>query len=215
MTEQLNLLLVFSTGLTSVLSPCVLPVIPIIVLGTEKDHGLRPLLVVTGLSTTFILMGIVSSLFGGVIAPAMNVVEKIAGIAIILFGVLMLVGMNLFKYLTFLQNFGGKSKGSFSGFLLGLTLGIVWIPCIGPMLSSVLALVATNGKLINGIAMLSIYAAGFAVPFLIAGYASQLFRCKVSILRKYPFIFNVISGSMLIVLGLVITLKGMVIFGAF
>jgi cytochrome c-type biogenesis protein len=215
MNGQFNLLLVFGAGLTSVLSPCVLPVIPIIVLGTEKDHRLRPLLVVTGLATTFILMGIVSSLFGAVIGPTMNVVEKIAGVAIILFGVLMLLDINLFKHLTFLQSFGSKSKGSFSGFLLGLTLGVVWIPCIGPMLSSVLTLVATNGKLLNGIVMLSVYAAGFAVPFLIAGYASQLFRSNVSFLRKYPLAVRIISGSVLIVLGLVITLKGMVIFGAF
>jgi len=215
MTEQFNLLLVFGAGLTSVLSPCVLPVIPIVVLGTEKDHRLRPLLVVTGLATTFILMGIVSSLFGAVIGPAMSVVEKIAGVVIILFGVLMLLNINLFKHLSFLQSFGSKSKGTFSGFLLGLTLGIVWIPCIGPMLSSVLTLVATNGKLLNGIAMLSIYSAGFAVPFLVAGYASQMFRSKVSLFKKNPIIFNVISGIVLIVLGLIITFKGMVIFGAF
>ncbi len=215
MSDQLNLLLVFGAGLTSVLSPCVLPVIPIVVLGTEKDHGLRPLLVVAGLSTTFILMGILSSLFGAVVGPAMSIVEKIAGVAIILFGVLMLLDINLFKHLTFLQSFGSKSKGSFSGFLLGLTLGIVWIPCIGPMLSSVLALVATNGKMLPGIGMLLIYAAGFAVPFLVAGYASQYFRSNVSFLRKYPVAVRVISGSVLIVLGLVITLKGMVIFGAF
>jgi cytochrome c-type biogenesis protein len=215
MNDQLNLLLVFGAGLTSVLSPCVLPVIPVIVLGTEKDHGLRPLLVVTGLSTTFILMGILSSLFGSVIAPAMSIVEKIAGVAIIIFGGLMLLDINLFKHLSFLQGLGSKSKGTFSGYLLGLTLGVVWIPCIGPMLSSVLALVATNGKLLNGITMLAIYAAGFSVPLLIAGYSSHFFRSNVSFLRKYPLAVRIVSGSVLIVLGLLIIFKGMVIFGAF
>jgi cytochrome c-type biogenesis protein len=215
MSDQLNLLLVFGAGLTSVLSPCVLPVIPIVVLGTEEDHGLRPLLVVTGLSTTFILMGILSSLFGAVIGPAMSIVEKIAGVAIIILGGLMLLDVNLFKHFTFLQGHGSKSKGTFSGYLLGLTLGVVWIPCIGPMLSSVLALVATNGKLLNGIIMLAIYTTGFSVPLLIAGYSSHLFRSNVSFLRKYPLAVRIISGSVLIVLGLLITFKGMIFFGAF
>jgi cytochrome c-type biogenesis protein len=215
MNENMNFFLVFGAGLLSVLSPCVLPVIPIIVTGTEKDHGFRPLLVVSGLATTFILMGILSSLFGAVIGPAMNIVEKIAGIAIVMFGALMLLDINLFKHLTFFQNIARKTGGSYSGFLLGLTLGIVWIPCVGPMLSSVLALVATDGKLVKGILFLAIYAAGFSVPLLFAGYFSHLFRNKVSLLRKYPAAVRIVSGIVLIVLGVIITFKGMVIFGAF
>lgn len=215
MGENVNFFIVFGAGLLSVLSPCVLPVIPVVVTGTGKDHRLRPLLVVSGLAVTFILMGILSSLFGTVIGPAMYVVEKIAGVAIIVFGVLMLLDINLFKHLTFFQGIAGKSKGTYSGFLLGLILGIIWIPCVGPMLSSVLTLVATDGKLLNGIVLLAIYTAGFSVPLLIAGYASQLFRDNVSFLRKYPVAIRIVSGTVLILLGIVITFKGMVIFGAY
>jgi len=73
----------------SVLSPCVLPVIPIIVTGTEKDHFLRPVSIVSGLASTFILMGILSSVAGSFIAGKMLFIERGAGIVILIFGVLL------------------------------------------------------------------------------------------------------------------------------
>jgi cytochrome c-type biogenesis protein len=215
MSENINLLLVFGAGLLSVLSPCVLPVIPVVVTGTGKDHMLRPLLVVSGLSITFILMGVLSSLFGAIVGPAMYFIEKGAGVLIILMGVLMLLDINVFKHLTFLQTAGGRSRGQFGGFILGLLLGVIWIPCVGPMLSSVLTLVATEGTLLHGVIYLAVYAAGFSVPLLLAGYASHLFRNNLSFLKKYPSVIRTVSGGVLVLLGLIIAFKGMVAFGSF
>ncbi|NLG15834.1 MAG: cytochrome c biogenesis protein CcdA [Fibrobacter sp.] len=213
MGENISILLVFAAGLTSVFSPCVLPVIPIVVAGKADDHRLRPILIVAGLATTFILMGVVSSLFGAAIGPKMVYVEKIAGFFIILFGLLFMLNVNLFKYLGFISQFASRSRGNLSGYFLGFTLGIVWIPCVGPMLSSVLATVASDGKLLNGVFLLLIYSAGFAVPMLIAGYASQFFRTHIKAAGKYPRVINVVSGLVLILLGGIITFKGMTFFG--
>ena len=215
MTENINVFIVFGAGLASVLSPCVLPVIPIVVTGTGNDGRYRPLLIVTGLGLTFILMGVVSSLFGSLIGSKIFYLEKAAAVLIVLFGILMIARVNLFKYLSFLSGFALKSRGSFGGLLMGLTLGIIWIPCVGPMLSSVLAMVATEGKLLYGVFFLFIYSLGFAVPMLVAGYATQFFRRRVSGLGKYPHLVSIGSGAVLVVLGVFIFLKGMVGFGMY
>ena len=214
MTGELQILAVFSAGLLSVFSPCVLPVIPIVVTGTGDEHRFRPLLIVAGLAVTFILMGILSSLFGAVLGPAMRNLEKVAGVIIIIFGILMFFDISVFKNLTIFRHISSRSRGSSGGFLLGLTLGLIWIPCVGPVLSSVLALVAAKGTLGHGIWMLFVYSLGFSIPILLAGYASQFFRNRLKPLQKFPALIRITSGSLLIILGFIIMTRGMIVFGS-
>ncbi len=203
----------FLAGLASVASPCVLPVVPIIVAGTEADHRHRPLLIVAGLSAGFIAMGAVTSLFGGAIAPAMPVVEKLAGAIIILFGILMLLGYNLFKGISIFNRINPTGNGRWSGLVLGLTLGLIWIPCVGPMLSGVLTLVATEGRFSSGILLLAIYSLGFSIPMLVAGYASQTVRQKLRMINAHPLAVRVVGGLILIGFGLAILNVGMLELG--
>lgn len=197
----------------SVASPCVLPVVPIIITGTEQDHKLRPLLIVMGLSLTFILMGVISSLFGSMIAGKMLLVEKAAGIFVILFGILILGDINIFKRITIFNKIGNPSGGKWSGFVLGLTLGLVWIPCVGPMLSGVLTMVATQGQVLPGVILLMFYSAGFAIPMLIVGYSSQAVRNKIRVVQKYPIAVRIFSGGILVAFGIYILVNGILGFG--
>jgi cytochrome c-type biogenesis protein len=200
-------------GLASVASPCVLPVVPIIVTGTEADHRHRPLLIVAGLSAGFITMGAATSLFGAAIAPVMPFLEKFAGAAIILFGILMLFGFNPFKNIHFFNRISSGGGGRWSGLVLGLTLGLVWIPCVGPMLSGVLTLVATQGTFSSGILLLALYSLGFAIPMLLAGYASQAVRQKIRLVNAHPLAVRVVGGLILIGFGVVILNVGMLELG--
>lgn len=202
-------------GFASVASPCVLPVVPIIMTGSSDDHRLRPILIILGLSIAFILMGIVSVLFGALIAGKMQYAEKGVGIIIVVFGLLMMVDVNFFKKLMFLSSSQLQSTGVWSGFLMGFSLGIVWIPCIGPMLSSVLGMVALQGKLLPGIVLLVFYSLGFSIPMLIAGYSSQYFRQKVGIIKSHPKAVRWINGGFLIIFGLYIYFFGMLGFSFF
>ena len=211
----INMAIAFAAGVASVASPCVLPVIPIVIAGTDKDHKDRPLLIVLGLSFTFIAMGVISSLFGSLFANKMRLIEQIAGIVITISGLMMVIDFNVFKKLTFFQNLKSNSGGRLSGLFLGLTLGIIWIPCIGPVLSSVLAMVATKANIISGIIMLTTYSLGFAIPMLIAGYFSSFFRQRVGFLKKHPRSIRWTSGVLLIALGLFITTKGLVFLSVF
>ena len=207
-----QILLVFGAGMASVLSPCVLPVLPIIVVGTEKDHKYRPLLIVAGISLAFMLMGVITSLFGYLIAGKMQYVEKIAGGLIILFGILLLFDVNVFKKMSFLQKLQHHSRGRWSGFFLGLTLGVIWIPCIGPILSGILAMVAAE-KLLTGIFLLLVYALGFSIPMLLVAYGSQFSRERIGLLKAHPIVIRGFGGSILVLLGTYIITNGIVSLG--
>ena len=196
-------------GIASVASPCVLPIVPIIVTGTETDHKHRPLLIVLGLSLSFMTMGLMTSLFGGAIAGVMPLLEKAAGIMVLVFGLLMLFDINPFKKLTLFSNIKGGSQGRWSGLVMGLTLGLVWIPCVGPMLAGVLTLVATDGRLSTGVILLACYSLGFAIPMLLLGYASQSVRQKIKQMNAHPLVIRLVSGGLLIVFGIFILTKGM------
>lgn len=211
-----TLAMVTFAGLASIASPCVLPMVPIIVTGTVDDHKYRPLLIVTGLSFSFIMMGVLTSLFAGVVAGVMPAVEKVVGAVVILFGLSMLLDINVFKKLTFLYKAQRvEGRGRWSGLILGITLGIIWIPCVGPMLSGVLALVATQGKLASGMILLAFYSLGFSLPMLLAGYASQSFRHRMSIVNAHPVAVRVVSGLLLIIFGYYILTSGMLAIGTF
>lgn len=203
----------FAAGLASVASPCVLPVVPIIVTGRADEHRARPALIVAGLAMSFVAMGIATSLFGAAVGRALPVVEKIAGVLVLLFGLLLLIDVNPFKRLTWFNRFNSKSQGRFSGVILGASLGLVWIPCVGPVLSSVLAMVAARGQVLTGVVLLFVYALGFAVPMLALGYGSQALRQRVRAVARHPVAVRWVSGLLLLAFGAVILTQGMLFIG--
>jgi cytochrome c-type biogenesis protein len=196
-----------------VASPCVLPVVPLLVTGTADDHRARPALVVAGLAASFVVMGVLTSLFGAAIGPALPALERAVAILMIAFGLLLLLDVNVFKGLTWLQRIGPAVGGRWSGLVLGLSLGLVWIPCVGPMLSSVLAMVAARGTLLSGVGLLLVYSAGFAVPMLALGYGSQALRQRVRRVSAHPVAVRWASGLLLVAFGALILAQGMLFAG--
>ena len=209
-----SIALTFGAGLASVASPCVLPVVPLIVTGTAEEHRSRPALVVAGIAASFVAMGVLTSLFGAVVGPQIPKLEKGVGLLVLLFGLLLLADVNLFKRLTWLQRIQPGTAGRWSGLLLGLSLGLVWIPCIGPMLSSVLAMVAARGTLVAGVSLLLVYSLGFAVPMLAVGYGSQALRQRIRVVSSHPLVVRWASGLLLVAFGAVIVTKGMLFVGS-
>lgn len=205
--------LAFGAGLASVASPCVLPVLPIVVTGGADDHRSRPALVVAGVAVSFVAMGVLTSLFGAAVGPVLPALEKVTGGLVVLFGVLLLADVNPFKHLGALSRIDFGGGGRFAGLLLGLSLGLVWIPCVGPMLSGVLAMVATQGKVLTGVTLLFVYSLGFAVPMLAVGYGSLALRQRIRAVAAHPVAVRWVSGLLLVAFGVVVLRKGMLFIG--
>jgi len=196
-----NILLAVVAGLASVLSPCVLPVVPVIVAGAERKDRFRPLLVVFGLSLTFMAMGAISSLFGAFLVGRTRTIEIAGALIIMLMGLLVLFDLNVFKQFYRLSNIKVKGEGRFSGLVLGIALGLVWVPCIGPMLSSILTMVGTSGQLLRGVVLLGFYSLGLAIPMLAVAYSSHILQSRLRGLVRHEAALRYVMGTILVVFG--------------
>jgi cytochrome c biogenesis protein CcdA len=95
------------------------------------------------------------------------------------------------------------------GVLLGASLGLVWIPCVGPFPSAILGMVAARAQVGEAVVLLVFYSLGFALPMPVAGYASQLFREKTAFLKTRPLAVRLASGALLVGLSVWILAKGL------
>jgi cytochrome c-type biogenesis protein len=207
-----NIALAAGAGLASVLSPCVLPVVPVIMAGAERDDRLRPLMVVLGLALSFMAMGAVSSLFGAFLVGRTRAIEAAGAVIITLLGLMVLFKVSIFKRLTALSNIQVKGEGRLSALVLGMALGVVWVPCIGPFLSSILAMVGTSGRLVQGVVLLGFYSLGLAIPMLVVAYSSHVIQRKIRAVAQHEAAFRYVTGGILVVFGLYSLIHGNVAF---
>jgi len=193
----------FLAGIVSVLSPCVLPLLPIVLAYSTGKSKLRPLAIIAGLAVSFTVMGIAASAFGEYILPYLGELRIIAELIIIFMGISMLMQKDVFL---FLSQYTGKvhseGKGLAGGLIIGISLGIVWIPCVGPILASILTLVALEGNVFYGAGLLFIYSMGFAIPMLLIAYSAKISGDRLSKISEYDIELKKIAGIVLIVVGL-------------
>lgn len=204
--ESISPLTAFGAGIVSVLSPCILPLLPAVLATSAGKNKLRPLAIVLGVIISFTLMGIITSAFGAAFRTHLGQLKILAEIMIIIMGFALLFEIDLFNsFSKFPLLARMNEEGPVSGFLLGLSLGVLWIPCIGPILGSILTMVAldtTNGALTNGALTLSFYSMGFAVPMLVLAYSVHFSSSKMRLISKYDAVFKKIGGIILMLVGL-------------
>ncbi|MDX6382569.1 MAG: cytochrome c-type biosis protein [Blastocatellia bacterium] len=218
----LNMLIAFAGGLLSFLSPCVLPLVPgylSLMSGVSIDHmkgeggsrsgALRAVVINSiafniGLSVIFIALGATAGLVGSSVLsnPWIRIV---GGIVIIVFG-LHLIGLLKIKYLyrDTRQFSNEKPRGVLGSLTLGIAFAAGWTPCIGPILGGIMALAATSGGWKGGFVLASFYSAGLAVPFLVTGLGINKFLSFYSRFRRHLHKVEVVSGVVLISIGLLI-----------
>ena len=201
--EAISPLAAFGAGILSVLSPCILPLLPAVLASSTGKGKLRPLAIVLGVSISFTLMGVVTSAFGAVFQAYIGQLKILAEILIITMGIAMLFEISLFNaFAKFPLLAGIRDESLISGLLLGLSLGVLWIPCVGPILGSILTMVALEGNTSTGAITLSIYSAGFAVPMLLLAYSAHLSTSKIKLMSRYDAAFKKGAGIVLILVGL-------------
>lgn len=201
--EVISPVVAFGAGIVSILSPCILPLLPAVLASSTGKGKLRPLAIVLGVSLSFTLMGIVTSAFGAAFQAYIGQLKILAEILIITMGLAMLFEIGLFNaFARFPLLAGMNDKGPISGFLLGFSLGILWIPCVGSILASILTMVALEGSIGKGALTLLIYSAGFAVPMLLLAYSAHISTSKIKLISRYDAALKKGVGVVLILVGL-------------
>lgn len=211
----------FLGGVLSFLSPCVLPLIPSYVsyitgisfedFKTGNRAWIRKITIinssafVAGFSTVFILLGISSSYIGSLFSYYYDQIRIIGGVIIILFG-LYVMGVLKLNFLAsdkrvHLQT---KPRGYLGSFVVGLTFGAGWTPCIGPILGSILLIAGTSGSALYGFKLLLVYSLGLAVPFIATSLLINTFLSHFGAIQRYMRTIMVISGLLLIAFGIIL-----------
>jgi thiol:disulfide interchange protein DsbD len=172
----LTFILVFLAGLALNLTPCVYPLIPITIsyfggqTGGRKGKLLgHAIIYVLGMAVTYSILGVIAALTGSLFGAALQNAYVLLAIALILI-TLALSMFDLYEITVpaFLSNFaGGARQGYFGTFFMGLTVGIVAAPCIGPFVLALLTFVGEKGDVIIGFSMFFILALGLGFPFLL------------------------------------------------
>jgi cytochrome c-type biogenesis protein len=157
---------------------------------------------ILGFSIVFILLGAGATVLGQVLGRFRRDLTFVAGIVIIVFG-LHLTGLLKIKALYADKRMHDVKGGSspLGAFLVGFAFAFGWTPCIGPILAGILTLAAAEETVAKGMALLAVYSAGLAVPFLLTSLGVDRFLAFYSRFRRHLHAVEVVSGVLLIVIG--------------
>jgi cytochrome c-type biogenesis protein len=210
----------FLAGLASFLSPCVLPLVPAYIGylggrtafdGDQKEHNRwttfsHGLAFVIGFSLVFISLGIAASALGGLLQQATELLEKIGGLIVIIFGIHMtgIWKIPLLQYDTRKQTSPSKNLGYLSSLLMGVFFSAGWSPCVGPVLGAILTLSLNGGSVITGGTLLASYSAGLSIPFLIAALGMGWVTTTLRKYGKALHILEIAMGVILIIVGILL-----------
>jgi len=202
--------IVFLAGVLSATSPCILPILPPLLAGST-GHRLKPVAIVTGSILTFTLMGGAFSYLGAAFGTNRIVLRGIFALVIMLFGLVLLdpYAEQLFsnaaaRATSRVDPKVETNRPLLGGLLLGASLGIVWIPCIGPVLGPVLAIVAFERNVVQGSLLLFVYGLGLAVPLLAVAYGGKAAASRLRWLEKRSHLAKRAAGAVLIATGLAV-----------
>ena len=217
--NNISMIGAFVAGLLSFLSPCVLPLIPSYITyitglsfadlqAEHPTHKVRQqtiihsLLFIAGFTCVFVLLGASASFLGDFLQEHKTAIRRVGGVLIVIFGVhvsgLFDIGMLLGEKKLTLHR---KPAGYLGSFIVGIVFAAGWTPCIGPILATILAVAATEGR---GVWLLLTYSMGLAIPFFLAALAMHQFLVFFRRFKKHIRMLEVITGILMVLVGVLI-----------
>ncbi len=185
---MLNLVLALLAGIVTIAAPCTLPMLPILLGASVGQTGkVRPAMIAAGFVLSFSATALALSAITRIFDFDPNSLRTAATVLLLGFGLLM-IWPRPFEWLSIRLNglIGSgpagsvaSHQGNLGGFVLGTTLGLVWTPCAGPVLGSILTVVATSRDTAWASVLLVVYAIGAAIPMLAIAYGGQAVTTRV------------------------------------
>ena len=174
--------LAFLAGVLSILSPCVLPLLPVVLGAAVSEHRLGPIALAGGLALSFTVIGLFVAVFGFAIGLDAGFFRYVAAVLLLGVGVTLMIPAAQIRFATAAgplsnwteQRFGGRSTNGLSGqFAVGLLLGAVWSPCVGPTLGAA-SLLAARGEALGSVALTMLaFGVGAGLPLALLGLLSR------------------------------------------
>ncbi|WP_430785763.1 cytochrome c biogenesis CcdA family protein [Virgibacillus flavescens] len=209
--SEINIFIAFGAGFLSFISPCVLPLYPAFLsyitgmsvsevrednIMLKRKSLLHTICFLFGFSFVFIMFGFTTSFLSELLLTYKDIIRQIGAIVIIFFG-LVIVGVFNFEFLMKDKKitFKNRPAGFFGSFIIGTAFSLGWTPCIGPILTIVFSLAATNPDL--GMVMMISYILGFSLPFLILSF----FIGKLDWIKRNSIKITKVGGYIMIIMG--------------
>jgi cytochrome c-type biogenesis protein len=191
---MVTLLFALFAGIVTVAAPCTLPVLPVLFgASIGQTSKARPVFIALGFVASFTIVAIVFSAITQIVGIDPDRLRTVAIGLLLIFGILMLwprpfewLGARAGDLLNRVHRVPVRAQsGNIGGFVLGTTLGLVWTPCAGPVLASILTVIATAPHVEWEALLLMVYAVGAAVPMLAIAYGGQLVTTRVRSLARF------------------------------
>ena len=217
-------------GLVSFLSPCVLALVPAyvtylgsraitpdgVVVGGRRETLTHGLAFVLGFSLVFVALGAFAGLIGAFLFGARDLLTKVGGIVVIVFGLhtLGIITIPFIEYDTRASRAPDRRWGYLSSSLMGVFFSAGWSPCVGPVLGAVLTLALSGNAVGQGALLLSAYSLGLGIPFLALGLGFEAVAPRLKRLSPYLPLIERGTGVLLVLMGVVIFFNGLLYLSA-
>lgn len=157
---------------------------------------------VLGFTIVFVSLGAFAGTIGKLLRNYQSIVNVVAGIIVILFG-LSFLGVIQIKLFKGASNYSKAGElGFFSSMIFGIVFSVGWTPCVGAFLGSALMLASSQGSAMKGIIMLLCYSVGLGIPFVISAILIDKLKSTFDFIKKHYLVINRVSGIFLIAIGI-------------
>ncbi|MCD7060559.1 cytochrome c biogenesis CcdA family protein [Pelagibacterium xiamenense] len=183
---MIDLIFAYAAGLLTLLNPCVLPLLPIVLAGSVGQHRLGPVALAGGLAVSFTLAGFFGYAFAQALGLFPEDIARIGAVLMIAFGAVLLVpqaSAGFARLAGGVASGGNRALSVFEGTpgsgglwrqgISGALLGVVWSPCIGPTLGGAIALASAGENLFYAFAIMAVFSLGAGTIVLALAYGSR------------------------------------------
>lgn len=222
--SQVNLLIAFIGGIITFFASCLLPLVPtylaylsgLVTSRTEDDSHkkiyrrdifINGFIFTIGFIFVFVLLGATTNTLGRMLGVYKPIIQKLGGILFIMMGLFMLKIFRpvfLYRERKIILPLSLTKFRKLNSFIVGLTFGFAWTPCIGPVLAVILFWSAQAESLVKGMSLLLAYGVGLGVPFLVVALFFESISSKLSATKKLGKYLNILAAVVIILMGVLL-----------
>jgi cytochrome c-type biogenesis protein len=213
----MDLVFAYGAGLLTLINPCVLPVLPIVLATALQASRWGPVALAAGMSLSFAILGVTVSAFGRAVGLNADDIAQVGAVLMILFGLVLLVPQASAVFSTATAGFAARAdsgldevdRGSLTGqFVGGMLLGAVWSPCVGPTLGGAISLASQGESLLRATAIMLFFALGISTIILALGYgARSALQKRQAAMRRFAAAARPLLGAIFVAVGLMLFFK--------
>ena len=213
----MELIFAYGAGLLTLINPCVLPVLPIVLATALQASRWGPLALAAGMSLSFVVLGVAVTAFGRAVGLNADSIAQAGAVLMVLFGIVLLVPRASAVFSTATAGVAARADsgideidtGSVSGqFVGGMLLGAVWSPCVGPTLGGAISLASQGESLLRATFIMIFFALGVSSIILALGYgARSALQKRQAAMRRLAVSARPLLGAIFIAVGLMLFFK--------